>query len=64
MPGMGGLSLVETLRAIRQAALPIVMVSADLTIEPRALALGVTQFVAKPFTLGQLAQVLTRLLPP
>ena len=64
MPGISGLGLVEALRVVRLAALPIVMVSADLRIEPRALALGVTRFVAKPFTLTQLAQVLTSLLPP
>jgi CheY-like chemotaxis protein len=64
MPGMGGLGLVEALRVVRQATLPIVMVSADLRIQSRALALGVTRFVAKPFTLTQLAQVLTSLLPP
>ncbi len=64
MPGISGLGLVEALRVVRLATLPIVMVSADLRIEPRALALGVTRFVAKPFTLTQLAQVLTSLLPP
>jgi two-component system, OmpR family, phosphate regulon response regulator PhoB len=64
MPGISGLGLVEALRVVRLATLPIVMVSADLKIEPRALALGVTRFVAKPFTLTQLAQVLTSLLPP
>ncbi len=64
MPGISGLGLVEALRVGRLATLPIVMVSADLKIEPRALALGVTRFVAKPFTLTQLAQVLTSLLPP
>ena len=64
MPGISGLGLVEALRVGRLATLPIVMVSADLKIEPRALALGVTRFVAKPFTLTRLAQVLTSLLPP
>ena len=64
MPGISGLGLVEALRVVRLATLPIVMVSADLRIEPRALALGVTRFVAKPFTLTRLAQVLTSLLPP
>jgi CheY-like chemotaxis protein len=64
MPGISGLGLVEALRVVRQATLPIVMVSADLRIQPRALALGVTRFVAKPFTLNYLAQVLTSLLPP
>jgi CheY-like chemotaxis protein len=64
MPRLSGLQLIEALRVHRQATLPIVMVSADATIAPRAHALGVTRFVAKPFTLGQLAQVLRSLLPP
>jgi len=64
MPVLSGLSLIEHMRVLRQATLPIVMVSADTSIEPRAVALGVTRFVAKPFQPVQLAQVLTALLPP
>src|SRR6266545_8061470 len=41
MPGMSGLSLVEALRVLRQATLPIIMVSATTTLEHQAVALGV-----------------------
>jgi two-component system, NarL family, capsular synthesis sensor histidine kinase RcsC len=64
MPALNGLMLVETLRVQRQATLPIVMVSANPAIERQALAVGVTRFLAKPFTVTQLTQVLTGLLPP
>jgi two-component system chemotaxis response regulator CheY len=64
MPGMSGLSLVETLRVLRQATLPIIMVSATTTLERQAVALGVNGFVVKPFTLAKLTQVLTQVLPP
>jgi CheY-like chemotaxis protein len=64
MPGLSGLSLVEMLRAVRQASLPIVMVSADASIQQRAFVLGVNEFLVKPFTLEQLVQTLTHLLPP
>jgi CheY-like chemotaxis protein len=63
MPVLSGLSLIEQLR-VRSATLPIVMVSADATIEQRALALGASRFLAKPFALAQLAQTLINLLPP
>jgi CheY-like chemotaxis protein len=63
MPVLSGLSLIEQLR-IRSATLPIVMISADATIERRALALGASRFLGKPFSLGQLAQILTSILPP
>jgi CheY-like chemotaxis protein len=63
MPGLRGLSLVEALRVLRSASLPILMISADRTIEERALALGVNLFLVKPFTLAQLAGALTKLLP-
>jgi CheY-like chemotaxis protein len=63
MPGLRGLSLVEALRVLRSASLPILMISADRTIEERALALGVNLFLVKPFTLAQLAAALTKLLP-
>jgi CheY-like chemotaxis protein len=63
MPRLDGIGLAQAIRA-RGAALPIVMVSADVGTAPAALAAGVTRFVAKPFTVAALAGVLTALLPP
>jgi CheY-like chemotaxis protein len=63
MPVLSGLSLIERLR-LHTATLPIVMVSADATIEQRALALGASRFLVKPFAVAQLAQALTNILPP
>lgn len=63
MPILSGLSLIERLRVL-SATLPIIMVSAHPSVEPRARAVGVTHFLIKPFPITQLAQVLTRLLPP
>jgi CheY-like chemotaxis protein len=63
MPGLSGLSLIEALRVLRQATLPIMMVSAHAALEPRAVELGANLFLVKPFTLTQLTQALTQLLP-
>lgn len=63
MPHLNGLDLVHILRS-RQVTIPIVMISGDVGIEQQALATGVTEFLAKPFSVTQLAQVLTRLLAP
>ena len=63
MPRLNGLDLVRTLRA-RQVTIPIVMVSALPTSEQQALAAGATRFVVKPFSISQLTQILTTLLPP
>lgn len=63
MPLMDGLALVRALRA-RQVTIPIVMVSGDAGIAQQALAAGITQFVVKPFTIVQFAQILTNLLAP
>lgn len=63
MPRMNGLDLVSTLRT-GQAPLPIVMVSADISIEQQALAAGVNRFVAKPFRINQISKAVTELLPP
>ncbi|MFO7168620.1 MAG: response regulator [Chloroflexota bacterium] len=62
MPGLTGIELIREVRA-RTSTLPIVMVSADRSIEPLALAAGATRFVEKPFTIPELAQVLRSLLP-
>jgi CheY-like chemotaxis protein len=62
MPGLTGLELIREVRA-RNVLLPIIMVSADMSVEPLALAAGATRFVEKPFTVPDLAQILRSLLP-
>jgi CheY-like chemotaxis protein len=63
MPILSGLSLIERLRVL-SATLPIIMVSAHPSAEPRARALGVTHFLSKPFLVTQLVQLLASVLPP
>ncbi len=63
MPYLGGLALIRHLR-MRQISIPIVMVSALPTNPQDAFAAGATAFVQKPFTLTELIQTLTKLLPP
>lgn len=63
MPGLNGLQLAQHLRA-QATTLPIVMVSASAGMAGHALAAGVTSFVAKPFTITELAQTLRDLLQP
>jgi CheY-like chemotaxis protein len=63
MPRLDGLALLATLRQARQATLPILMISASVTIESRARALGVTSFLIKPFSIPQLTAILKALLP-
>ncbi|MBC8075610.1 MAG: response regulator [Chloroflexales bacterium] len=63
MPGLNGLDLIRVLRG-QQATLPIIMVAGNGTTEPLAYAAGATAFVAKPFTVQQLVQLLTQVLPP
>jgi CheY-like chemotaxis protein len=62
MPILSGLSLIERLRVL-STTLPIIMVSAHPSVEPRARAVGVTHFLLKPFLITQLVQVLTSVLP-
>jgi CheY-like chemotaxis protein len=62
MPTMSGLDLIRALRA-GGATLPILMISGTAD-EPRAMAAGATQFLAKPFLVGQLEQVVTGVLRP
>jgi CheY-like chemotaxis protein len=64
MPRLDGLALLATLRQSRQATLPILMISASITIEPQARALGVTSFLVKPFSIPQLTAILKALLAP
>jgi DNA-binding NtrC family response regulator len=63
MPILSGLSLIERLRVL-SATLPIIMVSAHPSVESQAHAVGVTHFLLKPFLIGQLVQLLTRVLAP
>ncbi len=62
MPRLDGMSLVQHVRA-QNTTLPIVMISGNISLAPAALAAGVTRFVDKPFTIGQLTHVLEQLLP-
>jgi len=64
MPRLDGLALLTTLRQARRATLPILMISASITIMPQARALGVTDFLVKPFSIPQLTALLKALLPP
>ena len=63
MPALSGLSLIERLRVL-STTLPILMVSAHPSVEPRARAVGVTAFLVKPFLITQLVQILTSVLSP
>ena len=60
---LSGLSLIERLRVL-STTLPIIMVSAHQSIEPQARAVGVTNFLLKPFHITQLVDVLIGVLPP
>lgn len=55
MPGMTGLQLIEKIRTVN-ASIPILILSGDASIEnvKAALAAGVSQFIAKPFTAGDM----------
>jgi len=55
MPGMTGLKLIEKIRGVN-ATIPILILSGDASIEnvKAALAAGVGQFIAKPFSAGDL----------
>ncbi len=55
MPGMTGLQLIEKIRAVN-ATIPILILSGDASIEnvKAALTAGVSQFIAKPFTAGDM----------
>jgi len=55
MPEMAGLQLVEKIRAVN-ATIPILILSGDASIEivKAALAAGVSQFIAKPFSAGDM----------
>lgn len=65
MPHMDGLTLLQTVRRQPQwAALPILMLTTedDETIRSRALALGATDYMMKPFKPTELLQRVGQLL--
>jgi FixJ family two-component response regulator len=51
MPGMSGMALLERLRA-EHAALPVIIISGhgDIDMAVRAMRLGATDFITKPFS--------------
>jgi CheY-like chemotaxis protein len=63
MPILDGITLAEQLRS-RQPDLPILMLSGDSSLEPRARAAGVSYFLPKPSGFGQVKSILAGLLPP
>ena len=62
MAQMNGLVLITALRQ-RNALVPIVMVAGNTVIEPQARAAGASAFIAKPFKVADVTQVLLALLP-
>jgi CheY-like chemotaxis protein len=63
MPILTGLALIQTLRA-QQATVPILVISMNTTIAEAVVQAGANRFLAKPFSLPELQQVLLELLPP
>ncbi|MCG8347973.1 MAG: response regulator [Chloroflexales bacterium] len=61
MPIMSGLELVRAIRALSDV--PVVLISADITVEVSALAAGITMFVLKPVSMDQLRKILDQVLP-
>ena len=61
MPVMSGLDAAREILALDPSA-RIVMVSADSSVSDEALAAGALAFLSKPFPLGELVQLLARLL--
>jgi CheY-like chemotaxis protein len=63
MPLMNGLDLIRALRA-QHIAVPILMLSADITMQPLALGAGANRFLLKPPKLPDLQHAFLDLLPP
>ena len=61
MPGMSGLSLIETFRA-RAVELPVIMISgcADVHSAVEAMKFGALDFLEKPFTADRLMEAIHR----
>lgn len=67
MPGIGGAEVLETVRAdSRLKSLPIMMLSAkrDPDFIAKVVKLGVSDYVAKPFALAELAKRVKKLVKP
>lgn len=66
MPGIDGLGLLERLRAPGSSAagVPVMVLSADAdpAVRERALRLGASAFVSKPYTPAEIAERIRRLL--
>lgn len=64
MPKVSGLKVIQIVRGQRSAfpQVPIVAMSADWTIKPKALALGADAFLGKPMECKLLVNVLVQLL--
>jgi two-component system, NtrC family, nitrogen regulation response regulator NtrX len=62
MPRASGLDVLTAVMA-RSPAVPVVIVSAHLHLEPQVLAAGAVAFLAKPFTVEQLATLVRRYVP-
>jgi DNA-binding NtrC family response regulator len=59
MPGLDGKGLVAELRAHR-IQLPIILMSANPNLPAEARALGISQYLAKPFDIEALEQMIER----
>jgi CheY-like chemotaxis protein len=65
MPHLGGYAVLETVRADPEiAGIPVLLFSAAMTEEARAIALhrGATEVLAKPFELAQFRSAVSRCL--
>ena len=62
MPLMTGLELLQAVRTL-QPLLPVVIISADVTVETAAVEAGVTAFFYKPLTIIQIRQIVETWLP-
>ena len=62
MPGISGLSLVNVLRSMNFCTSPIIMMSAlnNKSLLEAAFAAGANDFIAKPFTIGELGEKLRK----
>jgi two-component system, OmpR family, KDP operon response regulator KdpE len=60
LPGVDGFEVLKELRTFSQ--LPVIVMSARDSLGPEALALGATEFMAKPFRPEQLVQKMRNIL--
>ena len=65
MPEMDGYEAARAIRAAETTRIPIVALTANVMEEDRSLCLaaGMDDYLGKPFTIGQLREVLSRWLP-